>query len=662
MMLNGGFPQYMLGNPFERNEINKVLQIRSDIDSVLGSDILAGEKFDQGIAKKILHNIITCPGKTFNASKLGRDLGFDKRTIERYVSIFKNRFLIHSLANLKQQPHAQKIARAKIHPVDTSFSIAELIASGIDIREDPPLFGEVLESYAVNQIISSAQSSDTFPEYFYWRDSSSNPKEVDLVLVQGGQKIGIEIKGSTKVSPNDFRGLKALDASLGLEKGFVFYLGNEVIKRSDHFWALPISALWSSIAFNNELEEAKTKADVLDVYLEGISAMLDFQEYDANLFLSYNHNDNEHLDNRIVGFVNDVAEEYEFTFGRKLKLFIDKDSINWGEDWRAAIDKGLDDTHFIIPAVTPRYLTSNACRSELFSFVDYSRQSDFQSVLPLVWQQPNLGNIVPESDFILKLIDDHHYIDVSELRDLTSSDSHYKEVVRNVVKRLRAVIEMNQTQVISSTDTASAMEGLSLIEESNLTSSAEGSSYIDSLEDDEDGFVELMERFVSDTDKLTVCITKTGNDINAITKVLNENKVPPSPKKNEYSMWSMKIAEQVEKPRIDIEDETAKAEKYWSSIYDISEKLIVIYDNFAIVDDKNKALDSFRNNLIGFRHNLDFTDDTSEFEASFNTLASLSVKLRPLSKAVRGLLNMYLQIALGTDMLIERIEKILDEE
>ncbi|MDK7085595.1 ATP-binding protein, partial [Gardnerella leopoldii] len=82
-----------------------------------------GERLDRSMAVGILNKLLCAPGGILNTSSIGQDLVLDRRTIERYVSVFLRRFLINYLPNIKTAPNRQTFTRAKIHPVDTSLSV-----------------------------------------------------------------------------------------------------------------------------------------------------------------------------------------------------------------------------------------------------------------------------------------------------------------------------------------------------------------------------------------------------------------------------------------------------------------------------------------------------------------------------------------------------------
>lgn len=81
-------------------------------------------------------------------------------------------------------------------------------------------------------------------------------------------------------------------------------------------------------------------------------------------FWSYVHADDQAEGERISRLARDVSAQFEMLTGEPITLFLDKDAIRWGEDWRATIDTSLASVAFFIPVMTPRYFMSAECRRE----------------------------------------------------------------------------------------------------------------------------------------------------------------------------------------------------------------------------------------------------------------------------------------------------------
>ena len=69
--------------------------------------------------------------------------------------------------------------------------------------------------------------------------------EVDIVIEQGLQLAGIEIKASATVTSSDFKGLNKLKDACGKQfsAGVVFYDGENILPFGDKLFAVPISEL-----------------------------------------------------------------------------------------------------------------------------------------------------------------------------------------------------------------------------------------------------------------------------------------------------------------------------------------------------------------------------------------------------------------------------------
>ncbi len=248
LMAAGGFPEYATQYR-EYEEWERERLVSDDIRTVLGDTILPDEKLDVAIAQTILDRLLCVPGGILNSSALGNALALDRRTVERYMSIFMRRFLVHGLPNLKTAPNRQTFARAKIHPVDTSLSVQTMLSKGGEPMNDAVAYGNVLESFVVNQIVPAVQWSRVHPDCFYWRQAGSAPREVDLVMMSRNRLVGVEVKSAGSVSREDFKGLAALAEDARFERGYLVYTGSRVMKWSDKLWAVPVAALWDCAAF-----------------------------------------------------------------------------------------------------------------------------------------------------------------------------------------------------------------------------------------------------------------------------------------------------------------------------------------------------------------------------------------------------------------------------
>ncbi|MCL2471076.1 MAG: DUF4143 domain-containing protein [Propionibacteriaceae bacterium] len=242
----GGWPGYVLPSRISAARLRE--RVASDIVAVLATTVDPQISANAAIAQETLDALLRTPGDIFNATRLSQLLGFDKRTVDRYMGLFQRLFLVHWLPNSATSPARQSHTRAKVHPVDTSLSVEFLERAGTGVSERVT-FGHLLESYVVNQVLASRGWGQHTASASFWRDAQLN-HEVDLVLdARDGQRVGIEVKSAERVTPTDIRGLLAMRNAGGMTKGYVVYTGSDVVEVADQIWTLPVSALDSRAAF-----------------------------------------------------------------------------------------------------------------------------------------------------------------------------------------------------------------------------------------------------------------------------------------------------------------------------------------------------------------------------------------------------------------------------
>lgn len=102
-------------------------------------------------------------------------------------------------------------------------------------------------------------------------------------------------------------------------------------------------------------------------------------------FISYTRPDNEQFNGVVDRLKRDLAGRFEATTGRPLRVFLDRETIGWGEDWRSKIRTSIESATFLIPVVTMRYFQSTACREELMAFYENAKQLGVtELVLPVI--------------------------------------------------------------------------------------------------------------------------------------------------------------------------------------------------------------------------------------------------------------------------------------
>jgi len=105
----------------------------------------------------------------------------------------------------------------------------------------------------------------------------------------------------------------------------------------------------------------------------------------TDCFISYRRDDNAAFDGVVDQLKNALEHVYTAHTGKVLRIFLDRESIGWGEDWRQRIRESVERATALIPIVTMRYFTSPACCDELVTFHANALQLGVpELILPIV--------------------------------------------------------------------------------------------------------------------------------------------------------------------------------------------------------------------------------------------------------------------------------------
>ena len=178
---------------------------------------------------------------------LATQTGLAKGTVAKYLALINEVFLIKTLPAWTRGNTARATRTPKLAFVDSGVA-AHLLGKNAKslTRADSP-FGSLLESFVAMELARQATWTTNWGiELFHYR--TKDLIEVDLVLENAeGQVIGIEVKASTTVSNDDFRGLRHLAKVTKTDflGGIVFHAGTETVSFGHGFKAMPISAIWA---------------------------------------------------------------------------------------------------------------------------------------------------------------------------------------------------------------------------------------------------------------------------------------------------------------------------------------------------------------------------------------------------------------------------------
>lgn len=131
------------------------------------------------------------------------------------------------------------------------------------------------------------------------------------------------------------------------------------------------------------------------------------------VFLSYAQADDLVLE-FIEPFVTSLKHMTFADQGRQLEVFIDRQSIGWGDDWQAAIRRGIDSATVFMPVVTRQYFDRPACREELLTFYSEAKALGVANLLLPVVLLGHSYISADSQDVASRIISERQYRDLKE--------------------------------------------------------------------------------------------------------------------------------------------------------------------------------------------------------------------------------------------------------
>lgn len=192
---------------------------------------------------KLLALAASQTARLFNASDLAAPFAISRPTIREYLTLLEQIFLIEQLQPWHSNHLSRLIKTPKLHVVDTGLACALLGIRGQALWQDKPLLGQLLETFVYQELRKYADWHDEELFFYHYRDKDK--VEVDIIIEQGRQLAGIEIKAAATVTQGDFKGLYKLKDAAGKQfaAGVVLYDGGSILPFGERLFAIPLSIL-----------------------------------------------------------------------------------------------------------------------------------------------------------------------------------------------------------------------------------------------------------------------------------------------------------------------------------------------------------------------------------------------------------------------------------
>jgi len=240
ILVAGGYPSAIHRKSARRRNV----WYRDYIATILQRDIKDIARIKNvSVLPKILALAASQTGQLFNASELASPLSISRPTVREYLSLLAQIFLIEELPPWHSNRISRLIKTPKLHLSDTGLACSLLGVRAESLWEDKTLLGQLLETFIYQELRKQASWHHEDLRFYHFRNKDKI--EVDIVIEKGRLKVGVEIKASATVKPQDFKGLNKLKDACDEDfaAGIVVYDGEQVLSFGERLYAVPISHL-----------------------------------------------------------------------------------------------------------------------------------------------------------------------------------------------------------------------------------------------------------------------------------------------------------------------------------------------------------------------------------------------------------------------------------
>ncbi len=234
LWLRGGFPRSYLA----ADEAASILWRDNFIATFLERDLaLLGIQIPASAMYRFWVMLSHYHGQVLNYQELSRSFGVDRKTVQRYVSLLEDTFMVRLLTPWHTNVKKRLVKSPKLYLRDAGiFHRLQSIGSRQELQNHPKL-GASWEGFAMEELVAHLNKRDS--EVFFYAAHSG--VEVDLYWQAGGKPLAAEFKYQD--APRSTKSMHQAIEDLALDHLWVIYPGDQRYALSSKITVLPISEI-----------------------------------------------------------------------------------------------------------------------------------------------------------------------------------------------------------------------------------------------------------------------------------------------------------------------------------------------------------------------------------------------------------------------------------
>lgn len=185
LWLRGGFPRSFLA----ANDADSLIWRRDFIRTLLESDLpQLGVRVPAVTLQRFWAMLAHFHGQLWNGAELGRSLGVNQTTCRRHLDLLAGVFMVRLLQPWHVNSLKRQVKAPKIYFRDTGLLHQLLQIPSHDALLQHSRLGASWEGFVIEQLLASWRPEGAW----FW--ATHGGAELDLLVIQGGRRLGVEIK------------------------------------------------------------------------------------------------------------------------------------------------------------------------------------------------------------------------------------------------------------------------------------------------------------------------------------------------------------------------------------------------------------------------------------------------------------------------------------
>jgi len=180
--------------------------------------------------------------QTWNGSELARAFGVAHTTVQRYLDVLTETYMVRQLAPWHANLAKRQVRSPKVYLRDAGLLHSLLGVHTARDLEGHPKVGASWEGFALGVVLDRLGARPG--EAYFWGTPSG--AELDLFVVRGSTRLGFEFKRTS--APGATSSMRTALADLKLQRLDVIHGGRDTFPLTGRIRAVPLDRVWSDVA------------------------------------------------------------------------------------------------------------------------------------------------------------------------------------------------------------------------------------------------------------------------------------------------------------------------------------------------------------------------------------------------------------------------------